>query len=204
MSGNASPPDPGRPNGRLAPVITWRSALVDGVDCSTCKLVGLVLSLYMNERGGSAFPSVRTLAGDCSLSESTIREHLNGHLHSQGWLVLIKRGGLKGDRRQANEWQASDPTGRWMGTGVPHREPTRPHRETASTPPGNRDQVVQEQVHEQDRARVACSGCGERFATTDDLADHQEAECEVLNAGDDLSARDRANLGRIFGEEVPA
>ena len=54
-------PDPHR---KLAPVITWRTTLVTSVDCSTCKLVGLVLSLYMNERGGSAFPSITTLSDD--------------------------------------------------------------------------------------------------------------------------------------------
>lgn len=200
---HGSRPDPGKPNGRLAPVISWRTALIDGISCSTCKLVALALSLYMNERGGSAFPSVRTLAADCSLSESTIREHLNGHLHAQGWLVLVKRGGLKGEHRQANEWQASDPTGSWMGTDVPHREPSGPHRETASTPPGAGAQVVQELDHEVvGRHRLSCSGCGDPFDTVNDLADHQETDCAVLHDGDDLTERERRALARIVGEQV--
>ena len=157
---------------KLAPVITWRTTLVTSVDCPTCKLVGLVLSLYMNERGGSAFPSVPTLAGDCSLTDRAVRKHLNEHLHVQGWLTLIERGGVKGQRKRANEWQASTPE---LGAGVeprPRNEDAAPRNETTETPERGSSQVVQEQVHEVVGAsKRICVQCGE---VCDDLTAYQD------------------------------
>ncbi len=162
--------------GHLAPVITWRSTLVTTIDCSTCKLVGLVLSLYMNERGGSAFPSVPTLAGDCSLSDSTVREHLNSHLHAQGWLTLIERGGQAGQRRRANEWQACTPPG--VG-GVPHRETATTPPGDDATPPGAGAHLVHDQVQGTKGAaqKLRCPrDCGEFFDTIEERDDHY-VEC---------------------------
>lgn len=156
----------------IAPLYTWRSALVTSVDCSTCKLVGLVLSLYMNERGGSAFPSIPRLAGDCSLSNSTVREHLNAHLHVQGWLTLIERGGKAGERRRANAWQATTPPG---AGGVPHREtaPTPPGDDP--TPPGAGAHLVHELSKEPTQPQsFKCprAECPERFDSIEERDDH--------------------------------
>lgn len=162
---------------RLAPVITWRSSLVASLDCSTCKLVGLVLSLYMNERGGSAFPSNQTLARDCSLSISTVREHLNTHLHAHGWLTLIERGGSFTGTKKSNEWQAATPPGTG---GVPHRENSAPHRETASTPPGDGAQVVHVPVQEiSDLPAAQCEACGVAFLNGADEMAHLD-ECPEI------------------------
>lgn len=153
----------------LAPVITWRSTLVTSIDCQTCKLVALVLSLYMNERGGSAFPSNARLAEDCSLGISTVREHLNSHLHTQGWLTLIERGGTEGDTRKANEWQASTP--RQLLAGSPPGKPLTP-------PPASGAQVVHN--HEVENAGVTrtCSKCRDDFTgTLDAYMDHLQ-ECD--------------------------
>ena len=40
----------------LSPLFTWRSALADSDLEPPTRHVGLAISLYMNERGGSAFP----------------------------------------------------------------------------------------------------------------------------------------------------
>jgi hypothetical protein len=151
---------------------------VDGTDCSTCKLVGLVLSLYMNERGGSAFPSNESLAHDCSLGVSTIREHLNGHLHTQGWLTLVERGGQKGGHRRANEWQATTPPAAGgLGDG-PRQLVPGPRQQTASTPPDAGPQVVHEQVHEVD-GQVLRTCCGENFTSLEAYQDHLETCIEA-------------------------
>lgn len=131
----------------LAPVISWRSQLVEGSDCAMCKLVGLGLSLYMNERGGSAFPSVKRLASDLSIGERTVRLHLNDHLHAQGWLKLVERGGQKGERRKANEWQATTPASPAGVSPQPRQEDPPPRQETAPTPARDAAQVVQELDH---------------------------------------------------------
>ena len=173
---------------KLAPVITWRTTLVTSVDCSTCKLVGLVLSLYMNERGGSAFPSIPTLSDDTSLSERAVRKHLNEHLHAQGWLTLIERGGLKDGHAKANHWQATTPErGAGVGSG-PRHEGTRPRHLVPETPAPGAAQVVQEQVHEVvGRQQRVCSRCGEVFE--DDLnayMDHLEVCDEEMTPAADL------------------
>lgn len=189
MANGNTAPDPER---KLAPVITWRTTLVTSIDCSTCKLVGLVLSLYMNERGGSAFPSIPTLSEDTSLSERAVRKHLNEHLHAQGWLTLIERGGLKDGHARSNHWQASTPA---PDSGVgdePRHEGTRPRHLTTETPERGAPQVVQEQVHEVGLGGtgVVCSACGETFTTADALCDHVESDCPVLNGDDFTPAAD--------------
>lgn len=176
--------------GTLAPVITWRSTLVTSVDCSTCKLVGLVLSLYMNERGGSAFPSNARLAEDCSLGVSTVREHLNTHLYAQGWLTLIERGGTEGQQRKANEWQASTPR---QLLAPPRQEPAGPPPADGATPASNWPPSSPLNKSNEVGGRVPCSGCGDVFATADDLCDHIESDCPALN-DEDWTPADRLTV----------
>jgi hypothetical protein len=133
----------------------------------------------MNERGGSAFPSTPTLAADCSLTDRAVRKHLNEHLHAQGWLTLIERGGLKGGHARANEWQASTPE---LGAGVgdgPRNDVPRPRNETADTPEPGASQVVHEQDHDLVGGSIR-SCCGEDFTSLELYQDHLEV-CE----GDD-------------------
>lgn len=92
----------------LSPLFTWRSAVCESDLTPTVRHVALTLSLYMNERGGSAFPGATRLAHDTGLHEDTIRRSL-AHLAEGGWLVLVERGGRKGERRTANAYVASIP-----------------------------------------------------------------------------------------------
>lgn len=148
---------------KMAPLFTWRSALCDSDLPSTTRHVALALSLYMNERGGSAYPGISHLVHDTALSESTCRDHL-GRLVREGWLVLVEQGGRKGQRLRANLYEARipphatppapggvgprggipDPTARPGASdgATPPAPGGVPHRETASTPPGAGPQLT--------------------------------------------------------------
>jgi hypothetical protein len=76
---------------RIKPLLTWRGAVTDSGLPATARHVALTLSLYMNEVGSSAFPSIVTLARKTGLGESTVRDHLH-LLRDTGWLVAGERG----------------------------------------------------------------------------------------------------------------
>lgn len=76
----------------LSPLFTWRSAIAESDLAPTSKLVAFALSLHMNERGESCFPSQTTLAKETSLGERTVRYHLL-FLERLGWIVREKRRG---------------------------------------------------------------------------------------------------------------
>lgn len=76
----------------LSPLFSWRSSVVSSELSPTTKHVALTLSLYMSERGDSAFPSVATLVNDTSLAERTVQGHLL-KLVDGGWLTAKTRTG---------------------------------------------------------------------------------------------------------------
>ena len=124
---------------KILPLLTWRQAVAKSSLPPTSRLVALTLSLYMNEMGGSAFPGAALLAENTGLSVKAVRGHLRG-LVDAGWLVLVERGGLKGERKKANAYQAVIPNG---GTTVTHArgnvttpmgEPNDPDGGTTFTP----------------------------------------------------------------------
>lgn len=88
----------------LSPLFTWRSAIVESKLEPTARLVALTLSLHMNERGGSCFPSVATLASETGLNEKSVRRHVHA-LADGGWLVLTAGGG----RGRSNTYSAMIP-----------------------------------------------------------------------------------------------
>ena len=94
----------------IHPVLSWRSAICDSTLPATTRHVALTLSIYMNERGGSAYPGGTLLAKDTGLSLRTVRTALM-LLEETGWLNVVTRGGaLKGQRRTATVYQAAIPT----------------------------------------------------------------------------------------------
>lgn len=104
---------------RMAPLFSWRSAICDSDLSPTQRHVALTLSLHMNERGGSCFPSVGTLMSETGLAERTVREALK-MLSETGWLVKKERATGSG-RQTSNEYQALVPGGEGAGdapTGV--------------------------------------------------------------------------------------
>ena len=72
------------------------------------KHTAITLSLYMSERGDSAFPSVGTLAEDTGLSRRAVQAALK-RLVELGWLLEVERGGVRGGRRRATEYRATFP-----------------------------------------------------------------------------------------------
>lgn len=172
--------------GEIAQLHSWRSALVETLDCSTCKLVGLVLSLYMNEMGGSAFPSNQKIAAKTSLGVSTVREHLNTHLHAHGWLTLIERGGTHGGTRRANSWQATIPNDPRQLLAPPASTRRDPRQQAASPPPAAGSHLSIEQPIEQNAAQRICVRCGEVLDDLNAYMDHLEVCDEEMTPAADL------------------
>ncbi len=90
---------------KILPLLTWRSAICDSGLPPTTRHVALTLSLWMNERAASAFPSVPTLVTATGLSERAVRSHLHD-LVNAGWLKLVK---ASAGQRRGNEYEASTP-----------------------------------------------------------------------------------------------
>jgi len=89
------------------PLFSWRSAICESDLAPTTRHVALTLSLHMNERGGSCFPSQGTLASETGLAVKTVAEHLK-ILNGSGWLAkkVIRRGEGRGTRV---EYSATNP-----------------------------------------------------------------------------------------------
>ncbi len=92
----------------MKPLFTWRSALCDSDMPPVTRHVALSLSLYMSERGDSAFPGAERLAHDTGHHVSTVRRALKD-LVAEGWLELVEAGGMKGEKRHANVYRATVP-----------------------------------------------------------------------------------------------
>jgi len=80
--------------GELKPLFSWRGAIASAESPlkPTTRLVLLTLSLHMNEKGGSAWPSLPRLAEETGLLEKTVREHLHLAVRA-GWLTRENRPG---------------------------------------------------------------------------------------------------------------
>lgn len=93
----------------IRPLFTWRSALCESDLPATTRHVALTLSLHMNERGGSAFPSQETLARETGLHTDTVKKQLRV-LVDLGWLTkaVSRLGRHRGTRV---EYHATVPEG---------------------------------------------------------------------------------------------
>lgn len=72
----------------LSPLFTWRGAIADSSLPPNARLVALTLSLHMNERGGSAYPSVARLVSETGLSRRAVQRALRV-LEESGYLQLV-------------------------------------------------------------------------------------------------------------------
>lgn len=95
----------------LAPLFTWRSAVASehGPASPVTRHVLLTLSLYMNERGGSCFPSYDELQLATGLGREALARHLR-EAREDGWLT-VARVGLAGQRWARNEYRSAVPKG---------------------------------------------------------------------------------------------
>lgn len=98
-------------------VYTWRAALTDSDLPAMTRHVAMTLSIYMSEKGDSAFPGARRLAHDTGLSERAVRRQL-GLLVEAGWLEVVQRGGIRGETRRANAYRALVPDPGRSDTGA--------------------------------------------------------------------------------------
>lgn len=78
----------------LSPLFTWRSAICESDLPMPARHLALTISLHMNERGGSAFPSVPTLAREMGASERTVERHLQT-LEESGWIDVDRGTGRR-------------------------------------------------------------------------------------------------------------
>ena len=142
----------------LKPLFSWRSAIADSDLPPTTRHVALALSLYMSERGDSAFPGAGRLTRDTGLSERAIRDHL-GRLERAGWLLCIERGGRKGETKRANAYIANVPDPELFPnpcttiTG----EPGSPVTLTARTPAGGSPQLSMNSPSKDPSANAQCA-----------------------------------------------
>lgn len=101
------------PRGTLSPLFTWRGAIASPQSQlhPTTRLVAFAMSLHMNEKGGSAYPTQQQLSDETGLHKQTVREHL-AILRDQGWLVPLNHA----SRGKAVEWAATIPEKVWPST----------------------------------------------------------------------------------------
>jgi hypothetical protein len=81
----------------VSPFFTWRRAMTASELPSTTKLVLFVIAEYANAKDDICWPSVETLAAQCSLSERSVGTHLT-IAEQAGWLTRWK------SRRPARKW----------------------------------------------------------------------------------------------------
>lgn len=93
----------------IAPLFTWRSAISESCLKPVERHCLLALSLYMNERGGSAYPGSTRLAHDTGYHVVTVKKALQVATDA-GWLHVVKKGGSPvGGLRKATEYVAHTP-----------------------------------------------------------------------------------------------
>jgi len=98
---------------------TWRAAILKSDLPPTTRHVLLTLSCYVNDAGGSAYPSTKTLADDTGLSERAVITHLKFAVEAS-WLKINKHG-FAGQRWARNEYYPSTPSGDFDTEGTEGR-----------------------------------------------------------------------------------
>lgn len=97
----------------IAPLFTWRSAISESCLKPVERHCLLALSLYMNERGGSAWPGSTRLAHDTGLHVVTVKRALKAATDS-GWLRVVERGGTPvAGKRHATQYVAHNPVDKY-------------------------------------------------------------------------------------------
>lgn len=96
---------------------SWRHAIQKSSLQPTTKLILYNLSLYMNEQGGSCFPSVETQAEDTGLDPKTVQRHLK-KARDAGWIRVEARHFPK------HEWRKHTYFASWPERGGTESPPT--------------------------------------------------------------------------------
>jgi hypothetical protein len=85
------------------PLFTWRSAIAESNLPPVCRHVLLALSLHMNERGGSCWPSTTTIAKETGLNRATVIRQIKV-ARDNGWLLITQSKG-----RTSNQYESAVP-----------------------------------------------------------------------------------------------
>ena len=93
--------------GSVAPLFTWRTAIISSDLSPTTRHVLLTLSLHMSEAGASCYPSTATLARESGLSERAVCTHLD-KANAAGWIVK-RRHGMAGKKWARHEYAPQIP-----------------------------------------------------------------------------------------------
>lgn len=102
---------------RAATRFEWERAVLASDLPSTCRLVLLVLAVYMNADGTEARPGVPRLCAGTGLGDRAVRGHLSSAVET-GWLQQVRRGHRLGNGTvRASEYRATVPPS--TGTPVP-------------------------------------------------------------------------------------
>lgn len=169
----------------LSPLFTWRGVVAsdEGPADPSTRLVLLVLSLHMNEKGGSCFPSLSSLSVETGLDRRTVQRHIKKAV-TYGW-ISIKKVRTGGQKWQRNDYTATVPDCLQGGGTVPLAE--KEDSGTGSRGGGSVPPVVGAQdpnVGAQDPTR-ASRGRSERTPTTTagacDLVLQAQEVIEFLN-----------------------
>ena len=88
-------------------LFAWRWQLLASNLSSTTKHVLLTLSCHMDDNGDQAFPSIETLAKECSLSKKPTIKHLKLAAEN-GWITIQNRM-LPGQKWRQNFYQICTP-----------------------------------------------------------------------------------------------
>jgi hypothetical protein len=115
----------------------WQVAVTDSTLPAATRLTLLVLSLHMNWRDLTCFPSVRTLKRKTSYARSTVCRHL-AKARDGGW-IDIERHGSAGQGWRRNSYRARLPDG-WapQGEAGPAGEPPSKAKVVRETTEGGR------------------------------------------------------------------
>lgn len=124
---------------RLSPIFTWRSAIAVSTLKPTTRLVAFGLGLHFNERGGSAYPSQKTLARETGLSDRAVGIHLRT-LIDEGWIVPVAGGKRQG---KTTTFEAAIPPEIQSGEGR-NDVPTLGEHEVPTGSESPSDEVVRE------------------------------------------------------------
>ncbi|MEM7313805.1 MAG: helix-turn-helix domain-containing protein, partial [Planctomycetota bacterium] len=146
---------------------TWRHAICKSDLPPTTRHVLHALSCWMNEVGGSCYPTTKELAAATGLSERAVCEHLE---KAEGWGWLRRRlHGFKGRGYRRHEYEATFP-----GSG---RGPESGPDEVVSEGEKDADALTQDQ-------QVGCDALG---GTAANINDDNAGTTETTNALGNLS-----------------
>jgi hypothetical protein len=84
--------DPARDIG-VSPLFEWRRRICESDLKAVTRHVALVLSMHMNDKGGSCWPSISTVARETGLSERCVRASIGELCDKSTWLKVSMGGG---------------------------------------------------------------------------------------------------------------